>query len=321
MEQAAELVYINKEQVKRVAEVIKHCTEIQPSNYASHHHPPVDHPFALDYFFAVTLQQFGFWEDDGKKYVRPMIAQLDREELKGSAYMAKAYFSLLDKDPQFYSPARQAKLQKSELVKVLKSDSGHDHLPALDLHLSLANNYGQDMLDLGLSPLTIIASVNTEEKPLHAFLQQLSSISGYKEDPLGKKANLLAMILIQRPERFLKIGSDESFKPIVDYHCMRASLRLGLIEVIDSALSGKLSRRHLVKPEEEWAVRLAAYQIQPMLEEFSGKPIGVINQFFFNYMRGCCHEMRAPECSRCIADLVCLHRKQYFQPVLRTTNY
>jgi len=321
MMQLDERVRINQQQVERVAKVIKHLAEVQPFNYATNSHPPVGHASTLDYFFAVTLQQFGFWEDDGKQYVRPMIAQMDGKALKGSAYMAKAYLRVLDTDSQFYSPARQTIIQKDELLKIFRSDSGHNPIPAFDLHLRLANKFGQDMLALDLSPLEVVNRVNAKKKPLRAFLQMLDTISGYKEDPLSKKANLLAMILIQRPESFLSIGSNENLLPIVDYHCMRVCLRLGLIDVINSSLSRKLIYRQLVTTDEEWAVRLAAYQIQPLIKEISGKSIGAINQFFFKYMRSRCHEMISPECNGCITDQVCLRRKQYFQPVLRTTNY
>ena len=306
MVQLNERVKINQQQVERVAKVIKHLAEVQQSTYTSNNHPPIRHPSTLDYFFAVTLQQFGFWEDNGEQYLRSLIARIDGKQLKGSAYMAKAYLRLLDIDPQFYSPDRQASLQRDEFLKVLCSDDGRDPLPALNLHLKLANKYGQDLLALDLTPLEIINKANAEKKPLQEFLRILDSISGYKEDPLRKKANLLAMILSQRPERFLNIGNNENLFPIVDYHCMRACLRLGLIDVVDSSFTNKLTLRLLVTSDEEWAVRHTAYQIQLMIEESSGKSIGAINQFFFNYMRRRCHEMTTPDVTPFFVPLVML---------------
>jgi hypothetical protein len=314
-------VSINSQQVEKVAKVVKGMAEAQPFDYAGERHPGVGDPHAVDYFFAVTLQQFGFWEDDGEVYQRPMIATLDGDQLKGSAYMAQAYFRKITTDPEFYTPAVQANLKQDDLLAVMRSDDGGDPLPALTLHLDVANRYGRDMLALGLTPEMILEKANAEPKPLTTFIQMLDRIGGYKEDPLRKKSNLLAMILSQRPECFLRKKEGENLLPVVDYHCMRACLRLGLIDIIDDSLRDKLVDRRFVSNEEEWSIRFAAYQIQAMVEELSGKTIGVVDWFFFNYMRARCFEMTAPECSRCAANQVCLHREQFFQPVIRTTHY
>ena len=314
-------VAINEQQVEKVAKVVKVMPEAQPFDYAGDKHPSVGHPHAVDYFFAVTLQQFGFWEDDGRGYQYPMIASLDGQQLKGSAYMAQAFFRKINTDPEFFSPATQINLKEGDLLDTMRSDNGSDPLPALASHLEVANRYGQDMLALDLSPHTILEKVNAEEKPLAAFIRVLDKIGGYKEDPLRKKSNLLAMILSQRPERFLNHAKGESLLPVVDYHCMRACLRLGLIDILDENLRGKVIRREFVNTDEEWAIRFAAYQIQAMVEEMSGKTIGVVDWFFFNYMRSRCFEMTAPECNICAANQVCLHRERFFQPVIRTTHY
>ena len=314
-------VSINSQQVEKVAKIVKGMAEAQPFDYAGERHPGVGDPHAVDYFFAVTLQQFGFWEDDGEVYQRPMIATLDGDQLKGSAYMAQAYFRKITTDPEFYTPAVQANLKQDDLLAVMRSDDGGDPLPALTLHLDVANRYGRDMLALGLTPKMILEKANAEPKPLTAFIQMLDRIGGYKEDPLRKKSNLLAMILSQRPERFLRKIEGENLLPVVDYHCMRACLRLGLIDILDDSLRDKLVNRKFVSNEEEWSIRFAAYQIQAMVEEWSGKTIGVVDWFFFNYMRARCFEMTTPECNRCAANQVCLHCEQFFQPVIRTTHY
>ena len=314
-------VAINHTQVEQVAHVIRMMPEAQPFDYASDRHPSIGHLHAVDYFFATTLQQFGFWVDDGNKYIHPMIAALGGDQLKGSAYMAHAFYRLIDTSPHFYATAYQAQLKRDEFLSVMRSDNGDDPLPAIDLHVAAANHYGQDMLGLGWTPHGILEIANRSENPLDTFIHMLDMVGGYKEDPLRKKSNLLAMILSQRPERFLRRVDGQSILPVVDYHCMRACLRLGLIDILDDNLHNRLVNRELVTPDQEWAVRFSAYQIQKMVEEISGKSIGVVDWFFFNYMRSRCYEMTPPECHRCAADPVCLHRKAYFQPVLRTTHY
>ena len=79
----------------------------------------------------------------------------------------------------------------------------------------------------------------------------MDRIGGYKEDPLRKKSALLAIILQQRPERFLRSVESEEAPPIVDYHVQRSCLRLGLIRVVDPGLYESLSRRRIVSAADE----------------------------------------------------------------------
>jgi hypothetical protein len=85
-------------------------------------------------------------------------------------------------------------------------------------------------------------------------------------------------------------------------------------------LNDKLRDRQIVAPAEEWAVRYAAYRAIEQVVALSGRAIGDVNGFFFN-ARKRCPEMTDPECRRCQLDPVCAHRKELFQPVLRTSLY
>ena len=48
--------------------------------------------------------------------------------------------------------------------------------------------------------------------------------------------------------------------------------------------------------------------------------MGAVDWFFFNARRRC-PEMTEPDCANCVIDAVCAHRKELFQPVVRTTFY
>ncbi|MCD6355963.1 MAG: hypothetical protein J7L66_01650 [Anaerolineaceae bacterium] len=316
-----ERIQINAGQVEKIAQVVKRLPEADPFNFVGDYLPPVGHPAALDYFFSVTLQQFSFWEVAGGKYSRPMIAEIDGKKLKGSRYLYYAWMRLLDTDPGFYTPERQANLTKKELLEILRADDNSDPMPALDLHLRLANQYGRDMQALGMNTREFIRRAQESTTPLKTFLIMLDHISGYKEDPIRKKANLLALSLSQRPEAFLTYGRSETAEPVVDYHCMRSCLRTGLIDVLNAGLKAKIKNRELLSADSEWAIRYAAYKIQKQIERLSGKPIGAVDWFFFNYTRSHCPEMTEPVCRDCAVDPVCAHRKELFQPVIRTTYY
>jgi len=314
-------VHINRELVQTVSGIVEHLSEADPFNFVSEFLPPEGHPDALDYFFAVILQQFSFWEMADGKYEKPLIAPIGGKARKGSSYLFYAFTRLLAADPGFFTPARQAHASLDEMAEIFWADDDTMPMPALALHQAQANQYGRDMLTLGLTPQKIIAQVNASPTPLQSLLEILDHIGGYKEDPLRKKSNLLALTLNQRPEQFLTFGDNEAADPVVDYHVMRSMLRIGLVEIVDEQMRQKFADRQIVSPGEEWAVRYAAYQVQKQVERLSGKPIGAVDWFFFNYMRSHCPEMTEPVCANCVLDAVCSKYKELFQPVLRTTFY
>ena len=312
-------VVVDSGQIQRVAELIKTLTDVAPFAFTGPDLPATDHPAALDYFFASTLQQFGFWTHADGRYERPLVAHIDGEERKGAFYFFRAYCRWLENDPEKLSPAAQATLSKADLLAVLRDDDGNDPVPSIDLHLSLAHAYGRDMLALGYTPKALMEKVNSSAEPMNALLAELDQIGGYKEDPLRKKSALLAIILQQRPEAFLREATEDA-PPIVDYHVMRSCLRIGLINVIDAGLAERLQGRMLLSAAEEWAVRSAAFAAIEQLVATSGKGMGAVDWFLFQ-ARQRCPEMSDPLCSSCAVDPVCAHRKELFQPVRRTNFY
>lgn len=311
-------VAANDDQIDRAAALVAGLPEVQPFDFTGPDFPPAGHPAALDYFFTATLQQFSFWYVAGDRYSGPLLAPLEGELRKGSDYLWRAWLRPLAADPSFYSPQRQASLSEAELAALLRDDEGGQPMPAEALHREMAQAYGDDLTALGWSPASLVALAAQSPAPLRALLAALDHVGGYKEDPLRKKGGLLALILQQRPERWLHPGAAPP--PVIDYHLMRSCLRIGLVDVLDDALAGALEERRLLTPADEWAVRLAAYEAVGRLTERSGRSMGAVDWFFFNARRRC-PEMTEPECSRCAVDPVCLHRKALFQPVLRTTFY
>lgn len=312
-------VVVNSEQTGHVAELIRSLHEASPFDFVGPDLPPVGHPAALDFFFASALQQFGFWTHANGSYERPLIATMDGEQRKGAFYLFRAYCRWLRDDPERLTPAAQAQLSRADLLNVLRDDEGNDPMPALELHLSMARNYGRDMTALGHTAAALIETANSMASPIDALLGQLDRIGGYKEDPLRKKSALLAIILRQRPEVFLVDRGDDA-PPIVDYHVMRSCLRIGLVDVVDPGLASKLRERRLLTEAEEWAVRSASFSAVEQLVQRSGKTLGAVDWFLFQ-ARQRCPEMSEPDCASCTVDARCMHRKDLFQPVLRTSFY
>ncbi len=316
-----ERVRVKESQVTRISSVIKKIPEAKPFNFVSNYYPPIGHPSTVDYFFVQTLQQFSFWETAQGRYDYPLIDTIDGNHCKGSTYLSYGYMRPLDIDPDFYTPKRQAASTRKETLALFRADDGSDPMPALDLHLKKAQDYGNDMLALGLTPQTIIEKSNQSPQPLKTFLSILDHIGGYKEDPIRKKSNLLALILSERPEKFLSFSAEEEIPPVVDYHAMRFNLRTGLVDITDETLRRKIANRELVSVEEEWTIRYACYLAVQKLTEVTGLNGGAVDNITFAYNRKHCPEMTDPVCSNCAFNPVCTHSKDLFQPVIRTTFY
>ncbi len=308
-------------QVQHVGQTISRFAEMSHYPFTGPAYPPTGHPKTVDYFFAATLQQFSFWSVRDNRYDQPLIARIGGVERKGSDYLWYAITHQLKKDAEFCSPERQANLGREDLLAVFRSDEGEDPMPALDLHLEQAHQYGRDMIALHLTPQVVLREALASPHPLQTFLLILDHVGGYKEDPLRKKSLLLALILKDRPEMFLPLGDDGKIAPIIDYHAMRSCLRIGLIDVLDRELKEKLINQQIVSAAEEWAVRYPAYLACEQLVSLSGCSPSTLNNYLFTNARKRCLEMTEPECPSCQLDPVCAHRKEFFQPVLRTSFY
>ena len=313
-------VRLNHDQIIKTAKLISKLSTESPFSFIASSLPPENHPLTVDFFFVTTLQQFSFWSIKNGRYHLPLYDTIDGETLKGAFYLFKAYLKKIDTDPDFFSPQRQAEQSLDETADLFRSDNGNDVMPVIELHLDAAHRYGQSMLKLRWTPTSILQTSLQTKTPLETFLKMLDKVGGYCEDPLRKKSALLAMILNNRPEVFLPFGKDESLPPIIDYHCMRSCLRMGLIDVIDPKLLHHLQNRDVISEADEWAVRIAAFHAVELLPELSNRSMATVDQYFF-FGRKRCPEMSEPECLKCSANSVCAKRKELFQPVIRTDYY
>ena len=313
-------VQLNEDQIQKIADKIATLPEVYPFSFVSPELPVVGDPRTVDFFFAGTLQQFSFWSVRDGRYHLPLIDSIDGVTQKGSDYLWGAFKRRLAQESDFCSLERQANLTREDMLALFRADDGGDPMPALDLHLEMAQRYGRDMLALGLTPQLVLEKSLASNQPLQTFISLLDKIAGYKEDPLRKKSSLLAMILNQRPERFLPLREDEEVAPVIDYHAQRFCLRVGVIDVLDEALKNSLQQRKVISADAEWAVRYASYRAIEQVTLLSGRETGAVDWYTFNARRRC-PEMTEPECHLCQVDPVCAHRKELFQPVMRTSFY
>jgi len=316
--------HVDEQQVARFAELLPTLLSLKPFDFCGGQEGvlfPVRHtPGALEAFFFNAAHQFGFWYESSGRYEQPMIAMIDGVKRKGSDFLFYCTQRVLNRDPAFYDPKKLSALSDAECDAVFHNDNGQNPLPMWPEHLSIMREYAAWFVHEHLSPGDLVERANTSAKPLATFLDLLKKVPGYREDPMQKKAMLLAVILENRPEHFLRVTDTESAVPIIDYHLQRSALRTGLVRVLDPALRKKIERRELVTAQEEGEIREATYNAIKQLVAKSGLSVAAVDYFFFTN-RTRCPEMTEPRCSECPVNDICHHETKLFQPVFRTTFY
>ncbi|HMO50162.1 MAG TPA: queuosine salvage family protein [Kiritimatiellia bacterium] len=316
--------YVDENQVEQFARLLPALGVVRPFDFCSVApgvlFPPAHHPGALDAFFFNAAHQFGFWIERDGCYDRPMIAPVGGVERKGSDFLFYCTQRALNRDADVFNPLRMSAYTEDDWVDMFADDSGKNPLPMWPEHLEIMRAYPRWLLANATSPTAIVSACNREPKPLAALLAILQTIPGYREDALRKKAMLLAVMLENRPERFLHVTDPESATPIIDYHLQRSALRTGLVRIADAKLREQLEARRIVAPEEEAEIRQATYAAVATLVTRSGLSVAAVDYFFFQN-RTRCPEMTEPRCAECPVQALCAKETTLFQPVFRTAAY
>jgi hypothetical protein len=274
----------------------------------------------LEAFFFSCAHQFGFWTLKDGRWEAPMIAPIDGKRLKGSDFLFCAVTRAWQRRADVFQPAVLAGIGDAELDALFHDDTGANPLPMWPEHLELIRGYADWFVRRGLTPGEVVRDAAGREKPLAALLMACRGIPGYAEDSMEKKAMLLAIVLENRPEKFLPVRDPESAVPIIDYHLQRSALRTGLVRVEEEGLRRKLVDRELLREEEEAVVREATYEAIRRLMERSALSAAAVDWFFFQN-RTRCPEMTEPDCPACPVQAICARETKLFQPVWRTTAY
>lgn len=283
-------------------------------------YPPLNHPHAVHFFFFACLHQYGFWYGDDKGYVEPMIGNIGKKKLKGSDLLWGLCRRMMNSEFNWTNAFVLAHITPEQLATILVDDTATPW-PNFEDRLQMTRAYGRWLGGRNLCPGSIVAFANQVKNPLERFLD-LMSLPGnnpWLNDPLQKKQLLLAMILANRPEKFLQVVGGEDWHPIVDYHLMRVALRLGMVDLSADEMKTNVNRRWAPVVQEA-VIRGETKAAVIGLIEQSGLPMATIDETLW-MARRYCPEMTNPECDKCLLNSVCAKRTELFQPVLRTTAY
>lgn len=317
-------VTVDAARVEAFARFLGRAESVQPFHFCGSGPgqplPPRDEPGVLEAFFFATAHQFGFWTEAGGRYHQPMIARVEEVPLKGSDFLFRCVTRAWETRADFFAPAHLATLDDAAWYRIFADDAGVNPLPMWSDNLSIIHGYTAWFQREATTPRAVVEQANAAARPLEAFLRKAGTLPGYAEDPLQKKLQLLAVILENRPEHFLRVTDPESYAPIIDYHLQRSALRTGLVVVRDAALRTRLEDRALVTDAEENEIRRATFAAIRQLCEQSGKSVAAVDWFFFTNRKRC-PEMSEPECAVCPVQSICARQTRLFQPVFRTTAY
>lgn len=329
-------VKINRGQIKKVAEVLKKMPgdgnglnfyshiEGNMEIYDSEKFPPLYHPQAINFFFFVVMHDYGFWYGDDKGYHSPLYGTINGKKFKGSDFLWAVCRKVFYNNEAFFTPKYLQKITPWELAMIFSDHNSRIIWPDFEARFKMTRAFGKWFIGEKTTPYQLVASANARKKSLLYFLDLLSHIPGYDRDYLKKKNMLLAMVLANRPEKFLQVNDPESWEPIIDYHLMRLCLRLGIIEINNGfsnlEVLGQIRNREWASIYAEREIRCATYRVVQEVIRQSDRPMSFVDEKMWN-ARNYCPEMETPDCSKCVFDAVCAKRVDLFQPVLRTANY
>lgn len=317
-------ISVDGNRIRTFAEFLRQSGAARPFDFCSPSEgvifPTRNQPGVLEYFFFCTAHQFGFWHLKHNRYDKPMTGRIDGVEYKGSDYLSRCATRAWLNRHDLFTPATLTGMTDADWSKVFSDDDGRNPLPMWSEHLAIIHGYTDWFGGRATTPADIVRSCNSCDRPLAAFLDRAGAIPGYREDRLHKKLMLLAAILENRPEHFLRVTDPEAYGPIVDYHIQRSVLRTGMVRIAPGELHEKLVRRERVEAGEERDIRDAAFEAITRLVKESGLSVAAVDYFLF-LNRKRCPEMTDPDCAACPVDPICAHEKALFQPVFRTTDY
>jgi sugar/nucleoside kinase (ribokinase family) len=308
--------------ISSISETIRTHIRTSAFDFTAKPHLPVGHPQALEMLCISTMHQFGFWHADTPQgWLKPMYAELDGVRYKGSDFIWAAFARAAKQDPTLLSLDRMTN-EKNLLLEICTADDGKCPLPEPELYRKIHQTHGWVMRSKwpgGYAQL--IEHANQSDTPVATLLEHLSNLPGYMSDPLRKKANLLAIILANRPEHFLQVTDPHNIEPIVDYHMMRVSLRTGCVQILDQDLERRNKARLWIDAPEEYEIRHATSQAIRQIVQQTSSTVAAIDGLFFKVGRTWCLETEEPKCEECPLTKACQRNKRLFQPVFRTTDY
>ncbi|MCL2382911.1 MAG: hypothetical protein FWC79_01775 [Oscillospiraceae bacterium] len=134
------------------------------------------------------------------------------------------------------------------------------------------------------------------------LFSSINSIEVFSEDPLHKKTNLLAQILMN--DEIIIVEDEYNIEPMVDYHIIRLYLRTGRIKIVNKEIEEKIRKKEELSLEQITELRqMIAKQIQRVCSKYS-KTANELNIVDWYTGRNICQKETA-NCKECPYNRCC----------------
>jgi len=206
-----------------------------------------------------------------------------------------------EENPEFFAPENLEKVSAEDVLKWLSAGEAKPPDPEIrayllrDLGFKLRAVYGGSALMIVEESSGLIYGAGSQP----GFVDLLRVFRAY-EDPVAKKALLLAKFLVHRG----LLKPRDQLDVAVDNHLTRIALRLGLV-VVSGELWEKVKSGVEVSYEEDVLIRMVVKQAYRKLAAKAKVNPGLIDDHFWLMGRETCTREN-PRCSSCVFRNVCL---------------
>jgi len=206
-----------------------------------------------------------------------------------------------EEDPDFFAPENLERVSADDVLKWLSAGVAKPPDPEIrafllrDLGFKLRAVYSSSALKIVEESSELIYGVGSQQ----GFVDLLRVFRAY-EDPVAKKALLLAKFLVHRGLLKLRDQLDVA----VDNHLTRIALRLGLV-VVSGELWEKIKSSVEASYEEDVLIRMVVKQAYRKLAVKARVEPGLIDDHFWLMGRETCTREN-PRCGGCVFRNVCL---------------
>lgn len=235
---------------------------------------------------------------------KPYSAEVGGEVYRGSDLLYRLGRMKYEEDPSFFSPRKLAGIKIDEVKSWLAI--GDIEPRDLEGRAMLLRDLGEKLLKLyGSSSLLLLEISGGRMRGSlgsPGLSDLLRPIRAY-EDPVEKKANLLAKFLSRRG-----LFSPPDAGIPVDNHLVRIAYRVGLV-MVSGELWNKIKEGGGVTREEDVLARLVVKEAYEYAARKSGRDPFSVDDFLWVHGRTICRRDDAPLCERCYFKGFCKARR------------
>jgi hypothetical protein len=228
----------------------------------------------------------------------PLEGNVEGRHLHGWDYLSAKLERAARSNSAILAPVSWARTSANEVQELFRDETLGDRLSDPAGRALLIRDLGQRMLRRSWDSATDMYHA-CEGRIASGDPNLLSSLAQFRayDDPVRKKS-FFFLELMQNAGLWKYVDPDKLGAP-VDYHEVRGHLRIGTVEIYDSALRERIMSGLDVTSAEDVEIRKAVYAALMLVSEITGpRNPGRLHYLFWNVFRSCCTREN-PHCDAC----------------------